>query len=147
MSKYRGSFEERAACALQRHKIEFTYELEHIPYTIPSTQHKYKPDFVFQRPDGHTIYVETKGYFDGEDRKKQALIHDQHPDLDIRMIFQKGNTPLVSKKKRGKKVDGTPMNSMTYGEWCDKRGIEWESANTIAEIGRVVKKWYHEADE
>ena len=147
MSKYRGGFEEKMAAAFKRRAVDFQYEIERLKYVVPAVEHTYKPDFTFIRPDGHKIYVETKGYFDSDSRKKMLLVVKDNPTLDIRMLFQDARTTLVSKRKRGVKVDGTKMESMSYGEWCDKHGIEWAAGRTIHQLGEVIKKWYHEADE
>ncbi len=45
-----------------------------------------------------------------EDRKKHLFIKAQHPDLDIRFVF---DSPTRKLYKGGK---------MTYGDWCDKHG-------------------------
>ncbi len=143
MSKYRGGFEEDMAKAFKRRKIPFKYELEVLPYKVEQ-ECKYKPDFVFRAKDGHKIYVETKGYFTGDMRKKMKRVIEQHPDKDIRILFQNANNYLISKKKRRKNKDGILMNSMTYGEWCDLNGIKWATANTVKGLGDVIKRWHNE---
>lgn len=70
----------------------------------PST---YTPDIVLS----NGIIVEVKGYFDAEDRAKHLLIKDQHPELDIRFVFQN------SKKKIHK------SSTTTYASWSTKHGF------------------------
>ncbi len=144
MSKYRSGFEEDLALAFKRRKIPFRFELEVLKYRVEKDC-KYKPDFVFHAKDGHKIYVETKGYFTSEMRKKMKLVIEQHPDKDIRMLFQNASNVLVSKKKRKKNKDGILMNSMTYGEWCDLNDIKWAGATTVKQLGDVIKRWYNES--
>ena len=48
-----------------------------------------------------------------EDRKKHLLIKKQHPDLDIRIVFQSAK----GKIRKGSKT--------TYADFCDKHGIVW----------------------
>jgi hypothetical protein len=92
------------------------YEAEKIPYTI---EHDYYPDFKL--PNG--VFVEVKGLFDVEDRRKQLAVKVQHPDLDIRIVFVKANTPI----SRGSKS--------TYATWCDKHKIQWSS-------GKIPDSWF-----
>ncbi len=66
------------------------YEKEKIPYTIVSHRN-YLPDFVITFPDGHKRYIEMKGYLRPEDRTKLKLVKDQHPGIDLRIIFAKDN--------------------------------------------------------
>ena len=86
--------------------IEAKYEAVKLPYSI--TTH-YKPDFLL--PNG--IYIETKGWFPSEDRRKMRLVKEQHPTLDIRMVF---NNPQAKIAKG---------SDTTYAMWCDKHRIPW----------------------
>ena len=67
--------------------IDGEYEQHEIKYTIPETHHTYKPDFKL--PNG--IYIESKGWFLPEDRKKHLLIKEQNPDIDLRFVLQSPN--------------------------------------------------------
>jgi hypothetical protein len=78
-------------------------------YTIPASEHTYKPDFKL--PNG--IYIESKGWFLPEDRKKHLLIKEQNPELDIRFVLQSPNGKIY----KGSKT--------TYAQWCDKNGFKW----------------------
>jgi hypothetical protein len=104
---YRSGLEEVVDSTLKQRNIDGEYEKHKIKYTIPATDHTYTPDF--RLPNG--IFVETKGRFVVEDRKKHVLIKKQHPELDIRFVFQN------SKNKIRK---GSPT---TYGDWCVKHGF------------------------
>ena len=75
----------------------------------------YTPDFILD----NGIIVETKGLFDNEDRRKHLAVREQHPELDIRFLFQRANSPVQGAKKR---KDGTKM---TCGEWADKHNFIW----------------------
>jgi hypothetical protein len=81
---------------------------------VPATKHKYTPDFKLS----NGIYIETKGRFLLDDRKKHLYIKEQYPDLDIRFVFQNPKTKLY----KGSKT--------TYANWCDKHGFKW-AAKTI----------------
>ena len=51
---------------------------------------------------------ETKGRFIEADRTKHKLIAKQHPDIDIRFMFQNPREKLYKKSKA------------TYADWCEK---------------------------
>jgi len=95
--------------SLKEKGIDGEYEQHIIEYVKPETHHKYHPDFKL--PNG--IFVETKGRFLADDRKKHLLIKKQHPELDIRFLFQNSK----SKISKGSKT--------TYGMWCDKHGFQY----------------------
>lgn len=95
--------------SLKERGIDGEYEQHIIEYVKPETHHKYHPDFKL--PNG--IFVETKGRFLADDRKKHLLIKKQHPELDIRFLFQNSK----SKISKGSKT--------TYGMWCDKHGFQY----------------------
>ena len=106
---YRSGFEHKVSEQLTESKIKFGYEDTVINYIKPETHHKYTIDF--RLPNG--ILVETKGRWVIEDRKKHLLIKKQHPELDIRIVFQSAKTKI----RKGSKT--------TYGDYCDKHGIVW----------------------
>lgn len=108
-STYRSGLEEATHNLLKSFGIDSTYEGYYLTYTVPESLHKYTPDFVL--PNG--IIVETKGIWDVEDRKKHLLIREQHPELDIRFVFNRSKTPLY----KGSKT--------TYGSFCEKYGIPY----------------------
>jgi len=85
------------------------YETEKIQYVVPASTHKYTPDFKL--PNG--IYIETKGRFMPADMKKHLLIKQQHPDLDIRFIFQNPNSTNSKRTKT------------TYANFCEKHGFRY----------------------
>ena len=88
--------------------VDVQYEPFKIPYQQPRV-FKYTPDFVL--PNG--IIIETKGYFDSDDRVKHLLIQSQHPNLDIRFVFDRANNKL------------NKNSSTTYAVWCEKHGFKW----------------------
>ncbi len=104
---YRSGLEESVDALLKQSGIDGQYEQHKVSYTIPVSYHEYTPDF--RLPNG--IFVETKGRFVLEDRKKHVLIKQQHPELDIRFVFQ-------NSKNRIRK--GSPT---TYADWCKKHGF------------------------
>ena len=122
---YRSWFEHKVSDQLTEQKIKFGYEDTVINYIKPETSHKYTIDFTL--PNG--ILVETKGRWVIEDRKKHLLIKQQHPELDIRIVFQSAKTKI----RKGSKT--------TYGDWCDKHGIIWAEKNVPESW---LKAWFFE---
>lgn len=110
---YRSGLEEEIDKTLTERNVDGEYEQHTINYTIPESKHVYTPDF--RLPNG--IFVETKGRFVIEDRKKHVLIKAQHPELDIRFVFQ---------NSRGKIRKGSKT---TYADWCDKHGFIYADKN------------------
>ncbi len=110
---YRSGFEHKVSDQLKENKVKFEYETTVIDYIKPETNHTYTIDFTL--PNG--ILVETKGRWVLEDRKKHLLIKKQHPELDIRMVFQSSKTKI----RKGSKT--------TYAMYCDKHDIPWAEKN------------------
>lgn len=119
----RNGFEKRIAAYLQQHGIDYKYESEKLNYTIPSSKHKYLPDFKL--PNG--IYVEAKGIFDRDARKKMSLVIEQHPDKDIRILFMRNNS--INKKSKTR-----------YTDWCEERHIKC----AVSAEGVVPQEWFLE---
>lgn len=106
--RFRSGLERRTAEWLRLKKTPFKYEETRIEYRVEETR-KYTPDF--ELPNG--IFVETKGRFSVEDRKKHLLVKKQHPDLDIRFVFSNPNAKI----RKGSKT--------SYADWCNKHGFKY----------------------
>jgi len=104
---YRSGLEADVNELLSKNNIDGEYEKHKIKYTIPESEHTYTPDFKL--PNG--IFIETKGRFVTEDRAKHILIRKQHPELDIRFVFQNSK----GKIRKGSKT--------SYADWCIKHGF------------------------
>lgn len=109
---FRSGLEERIADLLVNLGVSYEYESTKVPYTL---QCNYTPDFLL--PNG--IYLEAKGFFDKEDRRKILAVKKANPDIDLRMVFQ---SPY-NKISKGSKT--------TYAMWCDKHSIPWASFTSI----------------
>ena len=109
---FRSKLEERVADLLCELGVDYEYESTTIPYVI---RHNYTPDFLL--PNG--VYLETKGYWEAEDRRKIKAVKEQNPELDIRMVFQ---SPYNTISKNSK---------TTYAKWCEKHNIPWASYASI----------------
>ncbi len=104
---YRSGLEEKVSAELKEKNVHFEYETKKIEYTVPEKKSKYTPDFIL--PNG--IIVETKGRFVSADMKKHLLVKEQHPELDIRFLFQNSKNKI----RKGSKT--------TYADWCIKHGF------------------------
>lgn len=113
---YRSGLEDKVADQLRAAGVLFEYETVKLGYTVPAKDRKYTPDFIL--PNG--IIVETKGMFVPEDRRKMQLVKAQHPDLDIRFVFNNPNAKLYKK------------SPTSYAMWCDKEGFPC-AAKTVPE--------------
>ena len=114
-SNYRSGFEAKLAHQLQRGGVSFQYESIKLEYTKTAT---YTPDFIL--PNG--IIIEAKGLWTVEDRKKHLLIREQHPHLDIRLVFMCASNKI----RKG--------SDTTYAHWCDKKGIKYANQS-------IPKSW------
>ena len=109
---FRSGLEEKVADLMVNLGVKYEYESTKVPYQI---MHSYTPDFLL--PNG--IFLETKGYWEASDRRKMKAVKEQHPELDIRMVFQSPYNKISKKSKT------------TYVKWCETRDIPWTSYGNI----------------
>ena len=88
---------------------EWAYEPERIKYVQPAVNRVYVPDFKTPKD----IYVECKGYWKYDDRRKHLLIRQQYPTKRIVLIFYNSRSKITKNSKT------------TYGDRCDEHGLEW----------------------
>lgn len=120
----KSGFEKKGAAYLKERGVPFEYESTKVPYVVPAKKKNYIPDFVL--PNG--IFVELKGKLDRDVREKMALVVEQNPDLDIRMLFMRNNKIAKNSKTR-------------YSDWCEKRGIVY----AVSEAGQIPEEWISDA--
>tara|TARA_R110002074_G_scaffold11097_2_gene41271 strand:+ start:1394 stop:1789 length:396 start_codon:yes stop_codon:yes gene_type:complete len=106
--RYRSNYERDVCGILYTQGVPFEYESLNLHYEV-SEQRKYTPDVILS----NGIIIELKGWFTANDRKKMLLVIEQHPEKDIRMVFQRHTNKLF----KGSKT--------TYSEWCEKHNIKW----------------------
>jgi hypothetical protein len=119
-SKTRSTFEKTVLSELDREGIHYLYEPDKIVYQV---ERYYVPDLLI-----NDIYIELKGYFREDAQRKMRAVKAQHPDLDIRFVFQNSKATIQGAKKR---KDGSKM---TCAEWADRYGFIWSHL-------RVPKEW------
>ena len=110
--KFRSKLEENVASLLEGLGISYEYESEKLSYVI---EHNYTPDFKLP----NYKYLEVKGYWDAEDRRKILAVKKDNPDIDLRMVFQSPYNTISKKSKT------------TYAKWCDKHDIPWTAYHEI----------------
>lgn len=108
IKKPRNKFEIKLDKQLKKSKIKYSYESEKIPYLIAG---HYIPDWVVETPLGK-IYIEAKGYFRPEAKRKLVAVKKLNPHLDIRIVFY--------------------TERPAYVKWANKNGFRW-AAGTIPE--------------
>ena len=114
-SRYRSGFEQTLANQLKRSGVAFEYETVKLEYRKVAT---YTPDFIL--PNG--IIIEAKGLWTVEDRTKHLLVREQHPHLDIRLVFMNA----FNKIRKG--------SNTTYARWCEKKNILYANK-------QIPKQW------
>ena len=110
---FRSGLEDKINESLKYAKKLYGYETEKLSYIKPAANHTYTPDFVLPKKNGGKLYIETKGRWVKVDREKMDFVFQQHPDIDIRFVFQNPNAKLY----KGSKT--------TYAQYCDKKGWLW----------------------
>jgi len=122
---FRSGLERRVAEQLSKAGVEYLFEDDWVHYTVPERKAKYLPDFRFE---GNHIIIEAKGRFGGafrgsdkgaEERQKLILLKEQHPELEIRIVFERASTPIY----KGSKT--------TYAKWADDHGFLWSDKGTV----------------
>ncbi len=115
---YRSKLELDVSKHLALAGVPFKYENIKLKYRVEELR-SYTPDFDL----GNGIVLEVKGYFRATDRKKLLLVKEQHPDLDLRLVFQQARNKIHKSSKT------------TYADWCKKYGFAYSDG------GRVPHQW------
>ena len=132
----RSGYEDRIEKQLKEAKVKYEYEPDTIEFrrTVSSGEcpdcgsHKvvqrrrYTPDFKLT-VGKQTFYIETKGRLTGTNASNLQAIKKQHPDLDLRLLFQSDNLRV-----RGKPASGR------YSDWAKKYGFPFA-------VGEVPDDW------
>lgn len=126
---FRSGLELNVAILLRTLKVDYAFESDTIPFIVPASEHTYTPDFRLTSRSGKTIYIETKGVMTKADRDKHLFLREQHPELDIRIIFSNPHTWDRKAKTR------------SYAKWADELGIIWSGK---AQMKRALLDWVNE---
>lgn len=104
----RSGLEDKVCKDLIARGVPYEYEKLKLKYCVPASLHTYTPDIVLLN---NGIVVELKGRFTAADRKKMLTVKKDHPDKDIRMVFQNSKTKINTGSKT------------SYADWCNKHGF------------------------
>lgn len=122
--KRRSKLEQRFEEILKDFNVLYEYEITKVPYIIPESNHTYTVDWTV----GNGLLLETKGFLaDHAERKKYILIKEQHPNIDLRFVFQDPN-----KQCGGMKT--------THAQWAEKNGFKYCSVRDTEQL----KNWITE---
>ena len=128
---YRSGLELKVSQYLDNYRIKYKYEAIKIEWEDLAYR-TYTPDFVLK----NNIIIETKGMFTAADRRKHLCIRKQHPELDIRFVFENSRRKL----RKGA--------TSTYGQWCIRYGFQyydriipenWLKEKSKKNVSRFVK--------
>ncbi len=106
----RNKFEQKIARQLKKAKVQFGYESCRISYVLAG---HYIPDFIIDTGNGK-IYIECKGYFRPEAKRKLGAVRRTHPEIDLRILFYAHNKANI--------------------KWAEKNGIKYA-------IGSIPQEW------
>ena len=104
----RSGLEQVVANQLKKAGISYGYENIVIPWEIAETR-RYTPDFLL--PNG--IIIETKGRWVTADRKKLRHVREQHPDIDLSIVFSNPRERISKQSKT------------RYYQMAERIGIPW----------------------
>jgi hypothetical protein len=125
---FRSGLEGKVAAQFAERGLDPRYESVKIKYTRPASEHSYTPDFPLwwdaEKKEG--CFIETKGYFEPEDRKKHLWIKAQHPKIEVRFVFSRSAAPI----RKGSQT--------TLADWCNQHGFKY--ADKI-----IPQAWFDEA--
>lgn len=137
-ARYRSRLEKKVADQLDSAGVDYGYEDQWVHYTVPAREAKYLPDFSIK---GTKILIEAKGRFGGfrsdstgaQERQKLILLKEQHPERDIRIVFQDAKKPIY----KGSKT--------TYAKWATDHGFTWSDrgvvpASWLAELRKTKRR-------
>ena len=105
-AEYKSGLEARFQKESKELGFDLPYESKKIKYIIPEKQHSYTPDFEVTS----NVFIETKGLWTSQERKKACLIKAQHPHITILYVLYRDQR--LSKK-----------SSTTYISWAQKQGL------------------------
>ena len=117
---YRSGLEHKVSKYLDELNTSYIYEGIKIEWEDLAYR-TYTPDFILH----NNIIIETKGMLTATDRRKHLFIKKQHPELDIRFVFENSNRKL---RKGAKSTDA---------QWCVRYNFNYYS--------RIIpEKWLKE---
>ncbi|WP_368508126.1 hypothetical protein [Bradyrhizobium lupini] len=138
---FRSGLEKKVAEQLEKAGVAYAHEAKWVRYIVPEREAKYLPDFCFDtEKEVCPIIIEAKGRFGGgnprfkqsnsgdsaKERQKLILLKEQHPELDIRLVFERASSPIY------------PKSPTSQGKWATDHGFKW------SDKGIVPQEWLDE---
>jgi len=117
---YRSGLEVRNAKHLDDLGADYEYEPYRIPFVQPEQPRTYTPDYCL--PNG--IVIDTKGRWPTADRQKFKMLVEQHPDLDIRMVFSNPNAKIGKTSKTTYAMYATNLGMPFAKEFIPQSWVE-----------------------
>lgn len=123
---FRSGLEKTICEKLTNDNVEFAYEKTKIEWEDLAYR-TYTPDVILL----NGIIVEIKGMFTAADRRKHLKIKQQHPELEIRFVFENSRRKL----RKGAKS--------SYADWCIKYGFRYHDKEIpedwVREKGKSIR--------
>lgn len=120
---YRSNFEYDFSKRLALLNLKADYEKDKVKYIVPETKKTYTPDWSI----GEGTYIETKGRFTAQDRKKTLLVRESNPNITVYLLFQNSKVYL------------SKVSKTTYADWCIKNNIPWADIKDV----KIWKGWFN----
>lgn len=122
--KVRSKLETKIADVLNLTDQFWSYEDTKVDYIVPESSHTYLVDFTLS----NGILLEGKGYLsDYRERNKYVLLKQQHPEIDLRFVFDNPNKLCGGMKS-------------THAEWAEKYNFPYCSIKDV----ETIKEWVNE---
>lgn len=115
---WRSGLEKKFAEACRAKGVRFLYEKLTLPWEPEAKTRAYTPDFQVYTDSGTCLVIETKGRWTRADRLKLKRVLEQHPHLNLRIVFQ---NPKAKISKRSK---------TTYAHYAESIGLPWATMET-----------------
>lgn len=123
---YRSGLEKVICDKLSEDKVKYKYEEIKVEWEDLAYR-TYTPDVILT----NGIVIEIKGLFTPSDRRKHLKIKKQHPELDIRFVFENSRRKL----RKGSKT--------SYADWCTRYGFRYYDKEIpedwIKEKGKAIR--------
>lgn len=126
-TEFRSKFEASISKYLLSKGVQFTFERLTLPFVQPSKKRKYKPDFKIEET---SVVIEAKGYLTARDREKLLLVREQHPNVNLVLLF------MDSRKRLNKR------SPTSYADWCTKHGIPFADFRS-----GIPDNWLHNKEK
>ena len=104
--QYKSKLESDFAELLFKNGVQAKYEARRFEFVRLA---HYLPDWEVNP----TLYIETKGYFSPRNRADLLSFREQHPGVEIFLVFSQPRNRLTAKSKT------------TYAEWCERHKFRY----------------------